>query len=450
MVEMSTPLPSLGFRDPAFLRSHAHSVLSFWATSPLPRSGGLYHCLRDNGSVYDKKTRHLVSSTRLIVEFAWAIIHELPPPPAPAPGWRAMLESCLQFLREFHFVPATGGYKWVVLVDDDGSAADDTATSEPTRNEATNEDATNRSYGLCFVLLAFSTALSAGVDSARVLIDEVTATLTEHFWEAEHGLYADEANADFSIVDAYRGQNANMHAVEAHMAAYKATHDNLHLERARTIARSMCVRQASLCDTATGCGALIYEHYLPDWSAPNLTYNKDKPNDRFRPWGFQPGHLAEWAKLLVQLDALGQQEADGSSPATWRLTTARRFFSAAICGWDEARGGGFVYSVAPTSGLPFCNAFKYKWVQTEVAASAALLARVSGLTDEERGFYEEWYDKVFALCWTHFVDHKRGSWYRVLNERLDAIDSFKCPPGKVDYHVTGLCFDAADAFAGTP
>ena len=117
------------------------------------------------------------------------------------------------------------------------------------------------------------------------------------------------------------------------MAAFRATGDALHLSRARTIARSMCVRQAGLVDAATGLGALVYEHYAEDWAAPDLEYNRDKPNDRFKPWGFQPGHLLAWRKLLVQLDARGQLEADGATPAAWRVATARRLFEAALKGW---------------------------------------------------------------------------------------------------------------------
>ena len=120
------------------------------------------------------------------------------------------------------------------------------------------------------------------------------------------------------------------HAVEAHMAAFRATGDILHAQRARTIARNMCVRQAALVECVTGAGALVYEHYGPDWS-PDLNYNIDKPSDVYRPWGFQPGpchpvdryivslytgllvcllspsyvrcyagHLLEWSKLLVR------------------------------------------------------------------------------------------------------------------------------------------------------
>jgi mannose/cellobiose epimerase-like protein (N-acyl-D-glucosamine 2-epimerase family) len=427
------------FREPAFLLNFARDLLSFWALSAKPASGGLFHCLRDDGHVYDARTRHLVSSTRLVVQFAWAITHDVPLLPAPAPSWRELLDSCLLFLRERHFVAATGGYRWIVNVDGDDAEGARAAPSEP-------GDDSNRSYGLCFVLLAYSAAHAAGVAGMRARIDDVTETLTARFWEAAHGLYADEASPDWSATDPYRGQNANMHAVEAHMAAFAATRDALHLHRARTIAHAMCVRQAALVDAATRCGPLVYEHYAEDWSAPDLAYNRDKPDDRFRPYGFQPGHLFEWAKLLVQLDALGVEDADGL-PAAWRLPTARRFFDAALRGWDARGGGGFVYSMAPTPALPVCNGLKYKWVQAEAAAAAALLAHAPGVDADARRFYLAWYDIIMHHFWAHFVDHTHGSIYCVLSADLAAVDDFKCPPGKVDYHATGLCYDAAAAFS---
>jgi len=428
------------FRDPEFLLSHARDVcLQFWVKSIRPSSGGLFHCLRNDGSVYDSQTRHLVSSTRLVVQFSWAIMNNLTPLPSPSPSWRELLDDCLRFLRQYHYRQETGGYSWIVKVDKDINATDETnSVSEET-------DHTNRAYGLCFVLLAYSMAYSAGVEDARTLIDEVTSTLTRRFWEDEYGLYADEASADWSKLDDYRGQNTNMHAVEAHMAAYKATKNPFHLSRARTIANSMCVRQAALVGEALpGCGNIIYEHYSNDWKNPDLDFNRDKPNDVFKPFGFQPGHLFEWSKLLVQLHELGAQEADGS-PALWRLDTARLFFDTAMKGWDELHGG-IVYSCYPSKDFKFCNTFKYKWVQAEAAAAAALLSSSSEIKTADQERYAAAYDKIWIFCWNHLVDHNHGSWFRLVGENLEHLDDLKCPPGKVDYHVTGLCYDAASAF----
>jgi hypothetical protein len=428
-------MPSPDLRDPAVLAEHAAGVLHWWARSPKPASGGgLFHCLRDDGSVFDTRTRHLVSSTRLCVQFAWAITHGVPEPPAPAPSWRALLDSSLAFLRRAHR-QGNGGYAWILNASGDEarveSAGAPAAAAPAAADEESTQDLNVRAYGLAFVLLAYSSALAAGTEGAREWVDEVTATLTARFWEEAHGLYADEASADFSVLDRYRGQNANMHAVEAHMAAFRATRDALHLARARTIARSMCVRQAALVDAATGAGALVYEHYSPDWSAPDLEFNKDKPKDRFRPYGFQPGHLLEWSKLLCQLEELGPEEADGAPPAggPWRLATAARFFEAACRGWDTARGGGFVYSCSPVPGLPLGDKDKYKWPQAEGVAAAALLANAADKAGDAalRDSWLAWYDKIIALCWAHFVDHKLGSWFRVLGPNLEKLDDRKCP-----------------------
>jgi mannose/cellobiose epimerase-like protein (N-acyl-D-glucosamine 2-epimerase family) len=292
--------------------------------------------------------------------------------------------------------------------------------------------------------------------------------MEERFWEPDAHLYADEATPDWHV-SAYRGQNANMHAVEAHMAAWDATRDAKHLARARAIAHAMCVRQAARVEAATG-HALVYEHYDAAWNV-DLEFNRDKPGDRFLPYGFQPGHLLEWAKLLMQLherrDA-GGGEAEAESG--WRPAVAARFFRAALRGWDESHGG-LVYSMLPTKELPFCNvrrggsararrlrsgpltlsppsfspsqAEKYKWPTAEGIAAAALLARHS--EGEERRFFLEWYTKMWAYCWRSFVDHSQGGWFRVLGRAGEKLDDIKCPHGKVDYHVVGMCLDAADA-----
>ena len=153
-------------------------------------------------------------------------------------------------------------------------------------------DGTNHCYGLAFVLLAYAHASMAGVEAARAWIGETFDLMEHHFWSSTHGLYADEATPDWSVVSSYRGQNANMHACEALLAAFDATGDTRYLHRAEILAHNITVRQAGLAD------GLIWEHYRADWSV-DWDYNRNDSSNLFRPWGFQPGHLAEWAKLLL-------------------------------------------------------------------------------------------------------------------------------------------------------
>jgi len=246
---------------------HARDCLGFYSRPECRDAvnGGLYHTYKDDGSVIDKTKRHLVSSTRFVVQFGWAIQH-LPEEEA---LWRPLLDSCLDFLRAKHRNPATGGYAWLLDVDAEAGG------------HVTVVDGTNHCYGLAFVTLAYATALRAGVAKAKPWLDETFELMTARFWLPEDGLYADEAAADWSVVGAYRGQNANMHACEAHMAAYEATGELRHLVRARTIAHNMCVRQAGRVKAATG-HELVYEHYTADWAAPDLEYNRSDPKHRYR------------------------------------------------------------------------------------------------------------------------------------------------------------------------
>lgn len=43
------------------------------------------------------------------------------------------------------------------------------------------------------------------------------------------------------------------------------------------------------------------------------------------------------------------------------------------------------------------------------------------------------------------VDHEHGGWFRALTAENAKIDDIKSPPGKVEYHATGACYDVAEA-----
>ena len=99
--------------------------------------------------------------------------------------------------------------------------------------------------------------------------------------------YADERDAGGTALSPYRGQNANMHTVEALIAAFEATGEARYLDRGDDVARQFTV---TLAKAAEG---QVWEHYTEDWQH-DWTYNIDKPDDLFKPWGFQPGHQVEW------------------------------------------------------------------------------------------------------------------------------------------------------------
>lgn len=386
------------FRSRAFLEAHVRDTLAFYYPRCVDPSGGFYQFFRDDGTIYDHRTRHLVSSTRFVVNFALAWRH------GGEACWREALLHGADFLRRAHRDAATGGYRWQL------SWADGRAQAF---------DATNHAYGLAFVLLAFAHAVLAGVTEAGAHLDETWGLLEQRFWDPAAGLYADEASPDWSVRSPYRGQNANMHACEAMVAAYDATRAPRFLARAETLAHHITVRQAAL------AGGMPWEHYHADWSV-DWEYNRHDRTNIFRPWGYQPGHLVEWAKLLLLIER--------RRPADWLVPRARVLFDTALeRAWDDEHGG-LVYGFGPDG--TWCDDDKYFWVQAEALAAAALLGARTG---EER--YWDWYDRIWAYAWTHLVDHRHGAWYRILTRDNRKYSDEKSPAGKVDYHTLGACWE---------
>jgi mannose/cellobiose epimerase-like protein (N-acyl-D-glucosamine 2-epimerase family) len=398
------PMPDL--RQPQALLAHMRHTLAFYALSARDVSGGCFHFFKDDGTVYDRRTRHLVSSTRFVFNHALA--------------WRWFgapvddVAHALAFVRGAH-AQAHGGYAWLLDWHD---------------GQARVLDATNHCYGLAFVLLAHAHAAEAGVPGARAGIAETFDLMERRFWQPAHALYADEATADWKLLP-YRGQNANMHACEAMLAAHAVTREPRYLQRALALAESITQRQAAR------AGGLIWEHYREDWS-PDWDYNRHDQSNIFRPWGFQTGHLTEWTKLLLQLE---RRVGAGAPP--WLHATARRLFGAAMQhGWDPANGG-LVYGFAPDFSV--CDGDKYFWVQAESLAAAAWLAVRSG-----EPVYWQWYERIWAYAWQHFVDHEHGAWYRVLSTTNGKLSNDKSPAGKTDYHTLGACQDVLAALGVRP
>ena len=391
------------FRSRDFLLAHIRHTMNFYHPRALDPNGGFFHFLKDDGTVYDPTTRHLVSSTRLVFTYAMACRTFGPT------KYRRGLRHALAFVREVHRDPATGGYAWELAW-------------QYGRKRAT--DATNHCYGLAFVLLAYAHAAMAGETYALPHIGETFDLMELRFWDAGHGLYADEASADWKTLDPYRGQNANMHACEALLAAFEATNDKRYLHRAELIAKNITQRQAKL------AGDIVWEHYRADWSV-DWDYNKDDKTNIFRPWGYQPGHLTEWTKLLLILE---RHAAHLSGPSNWLLPRAKAFFDLALRrAWDSADGGIF-YGFGPEGEI--CDSDKYFWVQAESLAAATLLAERTG----DAGYWS-WYDRIWEYSWRHFVDHEHGAWYRILTADNRKYSDEKSPAGKVDYHTMGACYE---------
>lgn len=387
------------YRDPAYLKDHIRGIIDFYHPDCLDHErGGYINQFRDDGSIYDRDTKHLVGTCRFVYNYALAAIL------FDDDAYRAAAAHGLAFLTDGHRQP-DGGFAWVL----DGRSV---------------QDGTRHCYGHAFVLLAAAGAAKAGIDGARELAADTYDLLERRFYEPAAGLYVDEiAAGDWAEIGAYRGQNCNMHMCEAMLAAYEATGEARYLDRAHGLAKRICV------DLAGESDGLVWEHYHTDWTH-DWDYNRDDPKNLFRPYGYLPGHFTEWAKLLLILERY--------RPEDWMCPRARHLFGTAIeKSWDPS-SPGMNYTFDPQGEV--LDTDRYYWVIAETFAAAAALALRTG----DEGYWE-WYDRVWDYADSHFVDHAHGAWYRILDRQNRRYDDLKSPPSKTDYHPLAACFETLEA-----
>jgi sulfoquinovose isomerase len=273
-------------------------------------------------------------------------------------------------------------------------------------------DTTKSAYTTAFVLLAASTASVAGRPAAAALLEEAIA-MVERFG-TDTGLYAERWDRTWTGLEDYRGVNANMHLVEASLAAADATGDRAHLDRAlRITARTI--------DWARGFQWRVPEHFDLHWQ-PLPEYHRDQPDHPFEPFGATVGHGLEWSRLVLTLRA-----ALGPSAPDWMLPAARGLFARAVDdGWSADGHDGFVYTT-DWDGAPVVR-MRMHWVLCEALCAAAALHEVTR---------DPGYDEHYRLWWehavAHWIDPAGGSWQHQLTPALEPADSVW--PGRPDlYH----------------
>lgn len=271
-------------------------------------------------------------------------------------------------------------------------------------------DRSKTAYAHAFVVLAASSATCAGRPGAAELLEDALRVVLERFWDDEHGMVVDEWDESFSTLDPYRGVNANMHTVEAFLAAADAIGTGSLPTALR--ARALAIVSRVVHDLGPAHSWRLPEHFDSSWS-PELKYNADAPADPFRPYGATVGHWLEWARLALHVRA-----ALGRSAPGWLLEDACSLFEAAVDeGWAVDGADGFVYTV-DWEGQPVVRE-RMHWVAAEATATAATLWTATG-----RSSYEDWYRTWWDHIATVFVDHRLGSWHHELdpaNRPSDAI-----------------------------
>lgn len=362
-----------------WLEAETDRLLDFARASRRPAGG--FGWLDTRGRLDPAHPVHLWITCRMTHVFALGTL-------LGRPGCRPLVGHGVAALTGMLHDDEHGG--WFASADDDGPVS--------TAKEA---------YGHAFVVLGASSAVLAGADGADALLAQALQVVDERFWRDDDGMVADSYDRAWTAADPYRGVNANMHLVEALLAAADVTADPGRLDQALRVAEKVV-------GFARTTGWMIPEHFDTAWH-PLLEYNAQTPADQFRPYGVTVGHGLEWSRLLVHLEAAldaaaapGTEGGRAGAPA-WLREAARGLFAAAAThGWAVDGHPGFVYTHG-WDGVPVVRE-RMHWVVAEAVGAAATLARVTG-EPEYGARYETWWDYVA----TDVLDREGGSWWHELD-----------------------------------
>ncbi len=375
--------------DADWSRAEAMRLLDFHAAAVNP-AGGFLKLARDGSALPDSprgqgNARELHETTRMIHAYARgaALGH---------PQARAVVDHGMAFLLNGHHDPVNGGFWW---------SADDAGPI----------DRRKQAYGHAFVLLAAAWAARLGHPDAETLRDLVMADLKGRFWEADPGAVSDTFDEDWTNPPAYRGGNANMHLTEALLAAYETWRDPEFLAMARRIAGFMIDRHAR------AEGWVVPEHFTPDWQV-----DRDFAGDpMFRPPGTTPGHAIEWARLVLELRALG-----GNDPQDdWTLEAAQALYARAMAeAWLPE--GGLAYTMGWDGRID--NRRRLWWPVAEAVATAHAL---HGATGDAAWLAD--LDRLWTQLDRHHIDHDHAGWFGEIDDAGRPVETLF--PGKPDiYH----------------
>ena len=272
-------------------------------------------------------------------------------------------------------------------------------------------------YAHAFVILAATSAYLADIEGAKDLLDKALKVYDDKFWDEKEGLAVDTWNTDFTELSSYRGLNANMHTVEAFLAAADALSDNKYRVRAGRIIDRVI-------SWAKDNSWRIPEHFKSDWT-PDLECNIDNKADQFKPYGATPGHGIEWARLITQWATFTY--SDDKVALNSYIDAAGKLYNTAVNdAWCENGEPGIAYTT-DWDGNPVVTD-RMHWTLAEAINTSAVLYNVS----KDTGYSDDY--AMFMEYLDNYVhDKKNGSWFHQLDEQNKLIGTVW--PGKSDlYH----------------
>ena len=355
-----------------WFRAQASALLDFALKSSV-REGG-FGWLDDEGQIDRSQGRPLWVTCRMThVAAIGALLGH--------PGCREALGHGIAALATIFHDDEYGG--WYSSLDWEGTPSDDTKSA----------------YPHAFVILALSSAVAAGAD-ALPLLQEALRVSTAHFWDENDHMIVEEWDRTFDHLDPYRGANANMHTVEAYLAAADVLDQLGDPSAAEWRNRALDITVRILGETQANDWR-IPEHFDARW-LPHLDYNRDRPTDRFRPYGATPGHNLEWVRLCLQI------WATIPDAPTWMPDTALALYDRALTdAWAVDGHDGFVYTI-DWNGVPIVHE-RMHWVVAEAIGASWALGR-AGLMDTSADLNRWW-----TYADTYLIDRENGSWHHELD-----------------------------------
>lgn len=174
----------MDFFNQSFLQQHIKSILAFYQDNIRDERGGYAQNFYDNGQVFASGDKHLVSSTRMVINnaCAYGLFGD--------ESYKELALHGLQYVETQHQMAEQKGYVWTM------------ANYQP-------HDVTQQAYGYAFVLLMYARCFDNKVIEQDRDLYRVFDLLEQTFWQPEQQLYADELTAQ-GQVHPYRGQNANI------------------------------------------------------------------------------------------------------------------------------------------------------------------------------------------------------------------------------------------------
>ena len=268
---------------------------------------------------------------------------------------------------------------------------------------ASTDDDAKTAYVHAFVLLAAATATTVGDPGAEALMEEALGLWETRFWDDDAGLAVEEWDRAWSRLDDYRGVNANMHGVEASLAAADALPVTAQAGKQRLRGQALRTTERVFTEWGRQFHWRLPEHFTARWE-PLPEYNRDRPADPFRPYGVTVGHLFEWARLAMHVRAVT------SKPPAVLLDGARNLFTVAS-GLVDGHAG-FPYTVDWDDRVVV--GARMHWVHCEAVAAAYVLAEA--LEDDGYRIDAEDWRELGELM---FADPATGSWHHELTPTGD-------------------------------